>query len=55
MTRPAHDPGGIIVDDLSNAVAFLTALGLELEGEGTVEGVALDRIVGLEGSGRTSR
>lgn len=40
---------GIVVDDLANAVAFFAALGLELEGEGTVEGDTVDRVVGLEG------
>jgi catechol 2,3-dioxygenase-like lactoylglutathione lyase family enzyme len=40
---------GIVVDDLANAVAFFAALGLELEGEGTVEGDTVDRILGLKG------
>jgi catechol 2,3-dioxygenase-like lactoylglutathione lyase family enzyme len=40
---------GIVVDDLAAAVAFFVALGLELEGEMTVEGSSVDRIVGLEG------
>ena len=39
----------ILVDDLANAVAFFEALGLELEGQGTVEGDSVDRVVGLEG------
>jgi catechol 2,3-dioxygenase-like lactoylglutathione lyase family enzyme len=39
----------IVVDDLAAATAFFVALGLELEGETTVEGSALDRLVGLEG------
>ena len=39
----------IVVDDLANAVAFFEALGLELEGQGTVEGDSVDRVVGLEG------
>ena len=39
----------IIVDDLKAAVAFFTELGLEVEGETTVEGQWVDRVVGLEG------
>jgi catechol 2,3-dioxygenase-like lactoylglutathione lyase family enzyme len=40
---------GIVVDDLKAAIAFFAELGLELEGETTVEGRAVDRIVGLNG------
>ena len=43
------DNVGIIVDDLKAAVAFFTELGLEIEGEATVEGRAVDRLVGLDG------
>ncbi|MBF6132263.1 VOC family protein [Nocardia otitidiscaviarum] len=39
----------IVVDDLAAATAFFTALGLELEGEATVEGSSVDRLIGLEG------
>lgn len=39
----------IVVDDLPAAKAFFAELGLELEGEATVEGSAVDRLVGLEG------
>jgi catechol 2,3-dioxygenase-like lactoylglutathione lyase family enzyme len=39
----------IVVDDLAAAKAFFVALGLELEGEETVEGSAVERLVGLEG------
>ncbi|MEK8107184.1 VOC family protein [Micromonospora sp. M12] len=39
----------IVVDDLAAAKAFFVALGLELEGEATVEGSAVDRLVGLDG------
>jgi catechol 2,3-dioxygenase-like lactoylglutathione lyase family enzyme len=39
----------IVVDDLKAAIAFFTELGLELEGETTVEGSWVDRIVGLSG------
>lgn len=39
----------LVVDDLPAAIAFFTELGLELEGETTVEGEWVDRIVGLKG------
>jgi catechol 2,3-dioxygenase-like lactoylglutathione lyase family enzyme len=39
----------IVVDDLAAAKAFFLELGLELEGEATVEGSEVDRLVGLEG------
>jgi catechol 2,3-dioxygenase-like lactoylglutathione lyase family enzyme len=37
----------IVVDDLEAAKAFFIALGMELEGETTVEGPAVDRLIGL--------
>jgi catechol 2,3-dioxygenase-like lactoylglutathione lyase family enzyme len=40
----------IVVDDMKAAIEFFTALGLELEGEATVEGPEVDRLVGLDGS-----
>jgi catechol 2,3-dioxygenase-like lactoylglutathione lyase family enzyme len=40
---------GIVVDDLAAAIEFFVQLGLELQGEGEVEGRWVDRIVGLEG------
>jgi catechol 2,3-dioxygenase-like lactoylglutathione lyase family enzyme len=43
------DNVAIVVDDLAAATAFFVALGLELEGEATVEGSAVDRLVRLEG------
>jgi catechol 2,3-dioxygenase-like lactoylglutathione lyase family enzyme len=43
------DNVAIVVDDLAAAVAFFGELGLELEGEATVEGSAVDRLVGLDG------
>jgi catechol 2,3-dioxygenase-like lactoylglutathione lyase family enzyme len=42
------DNVGIVVDDLAAAIEFFVELGLELEGEATVEGPWVDRIVGLE-------
>ncbi|MFD0313607.1 VOC family protein [Streptomyces flavalbus] len=43
------DNVAIVVDDLPAAKAFFAALGLELEGEATVEGGEVDRLMGLEG------
>src|ERR671915_764685 len=39
----------IVVDDLEAAKAFFAELGMELEGETTVEGAWVDRVVGLDG------
>ena len=39
----------IVVDDLEAAKAFFAELGLELEGEATVEGASVDRLISLEG------
>jgi catechol 2,3-dioxygenase-like lactoylglutathione lyase family enzyme len=49
MTLLRMDNVGIVVDDLKAAIAFFAELGLELEGEATVEGQSVDRVVGLEG------
>ena len=38
----------IVVDDLEAAKAFFVELGMELEGQTTVEGPWVDRIIGLE-------
>ena len=40
---------GIVVDDLAAATEFFVDLGLVLQGECTVEGRWVDRVVGLEG------
>ena len=39
----------IVVDDLEAAKAFFIELGLTLEGEQTVEGPSVGRLIGLEG------
>jgi catechol 2,3-dioxygenase-like lactoylglutathione lyase family enzyme len=39
----------IVVEDLERVKAFFTELGMELEGETTVEGPAVDMTVGLSG------
>ena len=49
MTIQRLEHVGIVVDDLSAATDFFLQLGLELLGEGTVEGHVVDRVVGLEG------
>ncbi|MEV6826759.1 VOC family protein [Amycolatopsis sp. NPDC051102] len=49
MVLPRLEHVGIVVGDLEAAKAFFAELGLEVEGEMTVEGRAVDRIVGLAG------
>ncbi|WP_235999604.1 VOC family protein [Qaidamihabitans albus] len=39
----------IVVDDLAAAKAFFTELGMELEGEATLEGSLVDRLIRLDG------
>jgi catechol 2,3-dioxygenase-like lactoylglutathione lyase family enzyme len=48
MTLIRLDNVLIVVDDLEAVKAFFVELGMELEGETTVEGPWVDRIVGLE-------
>lgn len=49
MTIQRLDHVGIVVDDLAAATAFFVELGLELQGEGSVDGGWVDRVVGLDG------
>jgi catechol 2,3-dioxygenase-like lactoylglutathione lyase family enzyme len=49
MTVLRMDNVGIVVEDLKAVIAFFVELGLELEGETTVEGNSVDRVVGLHG------
>ena len=49
MTLQRMEHVGIVVDDLAAATEFFVELGLELLGEGSVEGRWVDRIVGLDG------
>lgn len=49
MTVERMDHVSIVVRDLAGAVEFFEALGMEAQGEGSVEGSEVDRIVGLEG------
>jgi len=49
MTIQRMEHVGIVVDDLAAASAFFVALGLTLQGEASVEGAWVDRVIGLEG------
>src|SRR5258708_11577360 len=49
MTIQRMDNVLIVVEDLEAAKAFFTELGMELEGETTVEGPWADSVVGLSG------
>lgn len=48
MTLKRMDNVLIVVDDLEAVKAFFIELGLKLEGETTVEGPAVGRLIGLE-------
>lgn len=43
------DNVSIVVEDLQAATEFFAELGMEIEGETTVEGPWVDRVVGLDG------
>ena len=47
MTVRRMDNVLIVVDDLEAVKAFFIALGLKLEGQSTVEGAAIGRLIGL--------
>jgi len=49
MTIQRMDHVGIVVEDLEAATDFFVELGLEVQGNGEVEGDSVDRIVGLHG------
>ena len=49
MTILRMDNVLLVVEDLDRAIAFFTELGMELEGQSTVEGPWVDLIVGLDG------
>ena len=42
------DHVGVVVEDLQGAIEFFTQLGMEVQGEGSVEGEWVERIVGLD-------
>ena len=48
MTLKRMDNVLIVVDDLEAAKTFFFELGMELEGETTVEGPSVDRLIGLQ-------
>jgi catechol 2,3-dioxygenase-like lactoylglutathione lyase family enzyme len=48
MTIKRLDHVSVVVDDLSAAIAFFTALGMTREGEAAVEGAWVDRVNALE-------
>jgi catechol 2,3-dioxygenase-like lactoylglutathione lyase family enzyme len=48
MTIKRMDHVGVVVDDLEAVTAFFVELGMELEGEASVEGGWVDRVVGLD-------
>jgi catechol 2,3-dioxygenase-like lactoylglutathione lyase family enzyme len=43
------DHAGVVVEDLDAAIAFFVELGLELEGQTSVEGEWADQLIGVEG------
>jgi len=49
MAIQRMDHVGVVVNDLPAAVEFFVELGLEVEGEATIEDEAASRIVGLDG------
>jgi catechol 2,3-dioxygenase-like lactoylglutathione lyase family enzyme len=49
MTIQRMEHVGIVVEDLAAAIEFFVELGLELQEEVPVEGLWVDRIVGLDG------
>ncbi|GAA2301730.1 VOC family protein [Glycomyces scopariae] len=49
MAIKRFDHTGIVVEDLPAAIAFFVELGMEFEGQATVEGGWADKLIGLEG------
>jgi catechol 2,3-dioxygenase-like lactoylglutathione lyase family enzyme len=49
MTLQRMDNVGIVVDDLGATIEFFGELGLELEGQGVIEGEWAGRVTGLPG------
>lgn len=50
MTLVRLDNVSLVVEDMAAAIAFFRELGLELEGETTVGGEVVERLLGLEGA-----
>lgn len=49
MTIKRMDHVSVVVEDLADAIAFFTTLGMAREGEAPVEGPWVDRVNGIEG------
>lgn len=49
MTIKRLDHISVVVDDLADAIAFFTTLGMTVEGEALVEGDWVDRVNGIDG------
>jgi catechol 2,3-dioxygenase-like lactoylglutathione lyase family enzyme len=49
MAIQRMDNIGVVVEDLEAAIAFFVELGMERDGETTVEGRWVDRVIGLDG------
>jgi catechol 2,3-dioxygenase-like lactoylglutathione lyase family enzyme len=49
MTILRMDHVSVVVEDLAAAIAFFTELGMDVEGEASVEGETVDRVNGLDG------
>jgi catechol 2,3-dioxygenase-like lactoylglutathione lyase family enzyme len=49
MTIKRLDHVSVVVEDLADAVAFFTALGMTKEGEAPIDGRWVDRVNGIEG------
>ena len=49
MSVKRMDHVSVVVEELTAAVAFFTALGLSVQGEAQVEGPWVDRVNGIEG------
>ncbi len=48
MTIKRLDHVSVVVEELPGAIAFFTALGMTVEGEGPVEGPWVDRVNGID-------
>jgi len=49
MTVQRLDNVAVVVDDLDAAIAYFTALGLEVEGRAVIDDAAAGRVVGIDG------
>jgi catechol 2,3-dioxygenase-like lactoylglutathione lyase family enzyme len=49
MTIKRLDHVSVVVEDLADATAFFTALGMTLDGQAPIEGPWVDRVNGIEG------